>query len=117
MSENSKSNLPVKVEPVNPAPQHAGSEHGEHGIPKDLQAPGALAIIIAVSGFVALLVVLFLVGWIPDQREQNEARKQSADRASAMPVVQFIKTSPQTGTHDLRLPCNVQANQSTAIFT
>jgi RND family efflux transporter MFP subunit len=34
-----------------------------------------------------------------------------------MPVVQFIKTSPQTGTHDLRLPCNVQANQSTAIFT
>jgi RND family efflux transporter MFP subunit len=95
-----------------------GIEHGGgDGVPTDLKPPSGLAVFIAVSAFVLLLVVLFFVGWIPDHREQVRVREEAVARSQQLPVVQFTTISPQTGAHDVILPCNIKANQTTAIYT
>jgi len=88
-------------------------------MPTDLKAPSGFAVVVAVGAFVALLVILFLVGWIPDHREKQLARDEAAQRATALPQVQVTKISKQTdtGAHDLILPCNLTANQVTALYT
>lgn len=113
---------PVKPSPVVPIPDdghhdQGGHDGGEHGIPKDLKMPGTGAVIIAVSLFVLLLVALFLVGWIPDRRDRNAARSEADARASALPSVSFTIPTISPENHDVTLPCNIKANQSTAIYT
>jgi RND family efflux transporter MFP subunit len=101
--------------------QHAGNGHGEahpgEGIPHDLKTPSTGAVIIAVSGFVVLLVILFFVGWIPSYREKQAAYNDAVERANALPVVSYATPAISTGSHDVVLPCDVKANQQTAIFT
>jgi RND family efflux transporter MFP subunit len=118
----------VKPSPVNPPPvpagngtghgDHSGHDGGEHGIPPDLKVPGTGSVIIAVSVFVLLLVAVFLIGWIPDHRENVQARDDAAARAAQLPIVSYtIPTISSGNDHDIVLPCDVKANQQTAIFT
>lgn len=108
----------VKPSKIDPAPGHEPQHHGdEHGIPKDLETPSGFAIAIAVAAFVLLLVVLFFVGYIPSHREETLARDEAVARSKMLPVVQWTNPISTAGAHDVILPCNVKANQSTAIYT
>lgn len=105
-----------------PQPQqdgHGGHDSGEHGIPTDLKSPSGFAVAVAVGAFVFFLVVLFLVGLIPELKERNAIREDAVERASQKPRVQFTYITPQTDSsaHPLVLPCNLTANQVTAIYT
>jgi RND family efflux transporter MFP subunit len=109
---------PVKPSKVSPPENGGGHEHGDdHGIPTDLATPSGFSIAIAVGAFVLLLVVLFLVGWIPAHREQTQVREEAVARSQMLPVVSYATPVPTTGSHDVILPCNVKANQATAIYT
>jgi membrane fusion protein, multidrug efflux system len=116
----SQTQMPPTVKPskVDPSPTHDPQHHGdEHGIPTDLKTPSGLSIAIAVGAFVLLLIVLFLVGYIPSHREETQVRDEAEARSKMLPVVQWTNPIPTTGTHDVVLPSNVKANQATAIYT
>ena len=106
----------VKPSKVSP-PDQPGQHPDEHGIPSDLKMPGGIAIAIAVVVFVLLLAGLFLLGWIPSQKEAALARNDAIARANLLPVVQYTMPVANSSNHDITLPCNVKANQSTAIYT
>jgi membrane fusion protein (multidrug efflux system) len=108
----------VKPSKVDPSPGHEPEHHGdEQGIPKDLEAPSGFAIAIAVGAFVLLLIALFIVGYIPSHREETQTRDEAVARSKMLPVVQWINPVTTSGTHDVILPCNVKANQATALYT
>ena len=91
--------------------------HAEGAIPNDLPAPGPVVIVGVVVAFAVVLAVLFLVGFIPDRREQAATRREAAERGAAKPVVQWTRPTGFTGEKDLTLPCDVTANQQTALYT
>ncbi len=107
-----------------PQPPHAGGGHDAghdagHGeeMPKDLHAPSGLVVVAMVALFALLLAALFLVGYVPDKREQAQTRKEAADRGAAKPIVQWTHPFESSGEKSVRLPCDVTAYQQTALYT
>jgi RND family efflux transporter MFP subunit len=119
MSQTQTLPRPSSVEPEIPPHGSAPIQSGEHGqgIPPDLKTPGGISVIIAVAGFVLLLVALFFVGWIPEHAEQKQAQDDAIARSRQLPVVQYTLLAPSPPTSEVVLPCNISANQSTAIYT
>lgn len=119
----SESNTPTTNQPSMSAgqadrhpPQQGGGGH-EESIPKNLKPASGATVLILVVVFAALLVGLFLVGFIPSWREQRKVRSEAAARGSAKPSVQWLRPTTFTGEKDVTLPCDVAAYQQTAIFT
>ncbi|HSV13236.1 MAG TPA: efflux RND transporter periplasmic adaptor subunit [Tepidisphaeraceae bacterium] len=91
---------------------HAGHEE----IPKNLPRPSNATVIVVLGVFVLLLVALFFVGYIPHRHRVAEADADAAERASGVPVVQVELPKKSAPTSDLLLPCDIRANQETAIY-
>jgi RND family efflux transporter MFP subunit len=104
--------------PHEPAPrgrvEHQG--HDEHQIPVDLPEIGTGGVLLIAVVVLALFGGLFLLGWMPHEKAQAQARKEAAEASSAKPIVDVTKPKTTTGAVDLVLPGDVQANQSTAIY-
>jgi membrane fusion protein (multidrug efflux system) len=113
----SRSNPPALPEPPHDGAGHEGNAHSGEGVPHDLKTPGTGSVVIAVIAFAIVLVALFIVGEVPSYRENKAARADAAERANQLPVVTYSNPAISSGTHDVTLPCDVKANQSTAIFT
>jgi RND family efflux transporter MFP subunit len=100
------------------APVHGGGHAplGHDEIPTDLPNPSNTTVAIVAAVFVLLLVGLFVVGWFPHRHRVSEANSDAAERASALPVVQVELPKKSNTSPDLTLPCDVRANQDTAIY-
>ena len=119
-----QTNLPVAVEhrpaaptPPPPPPAHGGGGHDDEGIPHDLPAPGAGLIVGLLAAFVLLLASLFVVGFIPNHREERRARDDAAERGRRHPPAQWMHPTTSTGEKDVKLPCDVTAYRQTALYT
>ena len=120
MSQPPAAQQPTAARPATDeqAPGHDPHDaHAEGAIPDDLSAPSGLVIVGVVTVFVVLLAVLFVVGYVPDHRERAATRHEAAERAAAKPVVQWTNPTGFTGEKDVTLPCDVTANQQTALYT
>ncbi len=91
--------------------------HDEGAIPTDLPMPGTGTIVLVVVAFAVALAVLTVVGEVPHYREQRATREDAKKRSEAKPVVQWSTPIAFPGDRDVTLPCDVQANQQTAIYT
>jgi membrane fusion protein (multidrug efflux system) len=99
------------------APAAPAAHHEEEGIPKDLAVPGGGTVAMVAGAFVVLLIAIFFVGWIPGHREQTEARDKAKEQADAKPVAQWANPEASTGESSVTLPCDVEANQATSLYT
>jgi RND family efflux transporter MFP subunit len=104
------------------APAPPDRQHDDHGgdeneIPTDLKQPSTGLVIVVVIAFAILLAGLFVVGFVPSYREEQASRQDARDRADRKPVVSIMLPKISTGEKQVILPCNVTANQSTAIYT
>ena len=75
-----------------------------------------VAILVVAGVFVALLLTLFLVGYLPHRRQAAKARSEAAAAQNAMPVVSVAKAKRPAATHDVILPGDARSLQTTAIF-
>jgi RND family efflux transporter MFP subunit len=92
--------------------------HDDHdAMPKDLKAPGGGMIAFVASVFAVLLIVIFFVGWYPSHKEEEKTRDDAIKEQQRKPVAQWAHPTPDDGASDVNLPCDVEANQSTALFT
>jgi membrane fusion protein, multidrug efflux system len=98
--------------------------HGHHPqalsedeLPKDLPKPGTAAVILALVILIALLIGLFVLGWIPHERATAQVNADAAEAASGDPLVSVVLPKSEASSKDIFLPCDVRANQQTAIFS
>ncbi|MGN6367795.1 MAG: efflux RND transporter periplasmic adaptor subunit [Phycisphaerae bacterium] len=98
-------------------PSASASSHGEHALPKDLKRPHPVAIIAALLLFCAVLAGLFFLGWDPHKKAEEQAQADAAERVDALPVVTVAHPQPSKSVKDLTWPCDVRANQETALYT
>jgi RND family efflux transporter MFP subunit len=96
-----------------PAPPDGG--HGE-GVPHDLKRPHILGVIIAVLVFIGLLIALFVLGEIPKRAEEKKIDEQVKNRAASLDSVGVQKPIPSKPSRSILLPCDVHANQETALY-
>src|ERR1700683_4327341 len=101
---------PPASEPPQPHPAD------EHELPKDLPKPSNWTVIAMTVVFCILLAALFVLGWVPHHRAAVEAQEDASAQTSDNPVVGVIHPHPTPSAKDLLLPCDVKANQATAIF-
>jgi RND family efflux transporter MFP subunit len=94
----------------------AEAVHEEATIPADLPRPRGWMVALMALAVVVLLGGLFAVGWAPHHKAQEQAKSDAEEIAGQVPLVTV--TSPAAGprTTDLVLPCDVKANQETAIY-
>ncbi len=94
------------------------NEHGdEHAVPDDLEQPRTGVVVGMVVAFAVLLLLLLAVGIIPNYREVQETRRLAEERQKQKLVVSVMRPKASTGEKDVILPCNISANQSTALYT
>ena len=92
--------------------------HGEEEvIPKDLKQPGPAAIIGIGIAIVVLMIVTFLIGWIPEHHREGVAESDAKERAGAKPIVSTTRPSVPAAETQLTLPCDVRANQNTSLYS
>jgi RND family efflux transporter MFP subunit len=99
--------------------QHAESRvtHAdEHEIPTDLPEVGAVGVILIAVVVLALFGGLFLLGWMPHEKRQAEARQEAKEAVEIRPIVDVTRPKSSGAPVDLVLPGDVQANQTTAIY-
>jgi len=110
---------PPPSKPREPQPRSQPEPHAanEHELPTDLRRPNPLTIIAAVLIFIAVLAGLFFIGWRPHERAAEQARNDAAEQASMVPIVSVAKPIPTKSVQDLTWPCDVRANQDTALYT
>ena len=95
----------------------APSAHDEDAIPKDLKRPHPVAIIFALLLFCGVLAGFFFLGWIPHQKAVEQAKADASERTDSRPVVSVARPQPSESVKDLTWPCDVRANQETALYT
>jgi len=96
---------------------HGTGQHDEGHIPADLPQPSTMTVIIVVAVFVLLLVALFFIGFFPARHREAQATSDANEMASALPVVSLASPQKTQSARELVFPCDVQANQATAIYT
>jgi len=87
----------------------------EHGIPANLHKPSTWTVLAVCALFGLLLVGLFFLGRGPHERAAAEIRADASSESQA-PTVYVVNPRPTSATTALVLPCDVRANQETAIF-
>jgi RND family efflux transporter MFP subunit len=95
---------------------HEGASH-EEGIPQDLKTASGFVVAVLVAVFAALLLALFLIGYIPSERQEKKVRSEAAARGAEKPAVQWLHPTEFVGEKDVTLPCDVTAYEQTAIYT
>jgi membrane fusion protein (multidrug efflux system) len=94
---------------------HAGQDEGQ--IPENLPRPSTLTVIVVVAVFALLLLALFLIGLIPARHREAQAQSDANEVASDVPVVAVAMPRKSDSARDLIFPCDIHANQATAIYT
>jgi membrane fusion protein, multidrug efflux system len=110
-------------------PQNGDSEQGGHtshgrhphavaegSIPADLPKPSPLAVTVMVVVLLGLMAAFFVLGWIPHHRAVEQADADAAAARPGAPIVQVANPRPEKTSQDVWLPCDVKANQQTAIY-
>ncbi len=97
------------------AQQHSHAQHDET-IPKDLPKVGTGKVILATAIFVALLIAMFLIGYIPSRRAEAKLNEEARAAVDSKPIVNVVRPKKQDAGSTLVLPGDVQAMQSTSIF-
>ncbi|HUO11032.1 MAG TPA: efflux RND transporter periplasmic adaptor subunit [Phycisphaerae bacterium] len=106
------------AEAAAPAPKsHDPAPVDEHGIPKDLKRPHPVTIIAMLLLFCLVLAGLFYIGYKPHEKAAEQARADASELANALPVVSIARPQPSKSVKDLTWPCDVRANQETAVYT
>src|SRR4051794_7580553 len=110
MTENNKQ----RAKPNDPAAPHDG-DHAD-ALTKDLPVVQSRKVFIAVGVLLAVLVSLFLFGFIPEQKRKAAARAQAQRAKSAVRVVSVARPPRKTKSSDLVLPANAVGLQFTLMF-
>jgi RND family efflux transporter MFP subunit len=111
-------------EKLSPQPADQRRGHGHHPqalteseLPTDLPKPKTATVILVLVILLCLLAGLFALGWLPHERATAQVDADAADAASGNPVVTVVHPSAQASSKDIFLPCDVRANQQTAIYS
>jgi len=94
----------------------AGHDADETAVPKDLKKAGWLTIIALALLFIVLMAVLFYVGLVPHQAADKQIKADAAELETDVPVVIAVAPSVLANAKELILPCDVCADQETAIY-
>ena len=116
-NSNGAAAVETPAKPQDAQPAAPNPHHDEHAIPKDLRRPHPVVIIGVLLLFCAVLVGLFFIGWRPHEKAVEQAREDAADQSNALPVVSVARPQPSKSVKDLTWPCDVRANQETALYT
>jgi RND family efflux transporter MFP subunit len=100
------------------ASDQPGHRHAvpENEVPKNLPRPGLMTGLVLAVAVVAAIAGLFVLGWFPHLSRENQANADAAAQSSQQITVSVTRPKPTAVTKDLWLPCDVRANQSTAIY-
>jgi RND family efflux transporter MFP subunit len=98
------------------AARQAEAAHDEATIPQDLPKPKGWMIALMVLAVVVLLAGLFAIGWVPHHKAEEQAKGDAQEIAEQVPLVTVMAPAASPSTTDLVLPCDVKANQETAIY-
>src|SRR5688572_28288468 len=91
------------------------ADHAE-ALPTDLPTVKSRKVVTLVAVLVAVLGVLFLLGFVPEQSRKAAALAEAEHAGSATPVVNVVLPTRQPNGSALVLPGNAVALQSTLIF-
>jgi RND family efflux transporter MFP subunit len=94
--------------------EHAGNQHAE-GM-AELPKVTSRRIFVFVSALVGILAVMFVLGFVPEQRRKALALAQAQRAKGSNPVVTVVRPTRQSKSRDLVLPGNAVALQTTLIF-
>lgn len=94
----------------------AAGGHEEHAPPIDLPPVSNAAAIVIGIVIIILFGGLFALGWFPHNARQNAAQAEAAEAASNKPIVDVTRLKHAQATFDLKLPGNIEAYQTTAVF-
>lgn len=94
----------------------AHETHDEVVIPKDLPQPSRGVIVGVGIAIVVLFATMFAIGYIPHHNRNREIHADASERASAIPLVDVKNPKLAPATQELALPCDIRANQTTAIY-
>ncbi|MGA2230458.1 MAG: efflux RND transporter periplasmic adaptor subunit [Tepidisphaeraceae bacterium] len=88
----------------------------EGSIPADLVKPSPLAVTVMVVVLLGLMAAFFVLGWIPHERAAAQADADADAAKPGPPIVQVANPRPEKTSQDVWLPCDVKANQQTAVY-
>jgi RND family efflux transporter MFP subunit len=88
----------------------------EEALTKDLPAVTSRKVFVVVGVLVAVLGLLFLLGFVPERRRKAAAAAQARRAGSQQPVVNVVRPTRQPKVSELVLPGNAVALQTTLIF-
>jgi RND family efflux transporter MFP subunit len=112
---NATQEKPPQSAQPRPAAEHAPVTD-EHVIPGDLPRPNSLLVVLMVFVFVLLLGGLFVLGWFPHEHQITQANQDAADQANGAVLVSLARPKAEVTSKDVVLPCDVRANQATALY-
>lgn len=111
---------PLTNAPSHPSPPGETAHHphamDEHSLPTDLPKPRTRTVLAVTGVFVAILIGLFFLGWVPRHRQAIAVRALAEEQAADVPVVGVAFPTPLVASKDLTIPCDIRANQSTDIY-
>jgi RND family efflux transporter MFP subunit len=90
--------------------------HGHDGPVMDLKPIGTVPALVMIGAFVALLIGLFVVGYLPHRARLARIEEEAAKKTDAKPVVNVVQPKQQKIIPSLSLPGTARAFQSTAVF-
>jgi RND family efflux transporter MFP subunit len=109
-----KPSKPPTQERVTPSRHpHALSEHD---LPSDLPQIKTVTVIIVTAVFAAMMLGLFIVGWLPHHRAVEQAQSDAREQADGKPSVSVALPKAAAANKDVFLPADIRANQQTAIY-
>src|SRR5690349_2591888 len=103
------SNQPAEA--IDPKADRHDTDHAEV-LTNGLPVVGSRRVVTILVVVVAMLAVLFLVGFVPEQRRKASALAQAQRAKTSTPVVSVIKAARQSSSSDLLLPANAVALQT-----
>jgi len=87
-------------------------------MPKKIDLPpiGVVPVIVIAAVFVALLIGLFVLGWLPHHRRLAEIETEARKQGNAAPVVDVATPKREKAVPALELPGSTRAFQETAVY-
>ena len=96
--------------------EHAPRGVDEHVIPPDLPRPGGRTMLLFLVVVVAVLAVLFVVGWIPHHAAARMAVEDAQEVADQIPLVNVAYPTPSVSSKSVTVWADIQGNQQTDIY-
>ena len=95
---------------------HANAAHPGEGIPTDLPRPNGIAILGVGIALLVIFIAMFLIGYFPRAHLESQTQADTAQMSGGAPIVDVTLPRSASGTRDVKLPCDVRANQATDIY-